>query len=367
MELMDDVIMPEITAPDEAHGDGLHDDALVSDALMGDEAMSASLLERSPIEIATNIAQTTPTPPATTAHIWAVTQQSAAPVADEMGGLNEGDAAADRSAHSAPLLGDSQRRPQLAAAATVATASTAAASATAVLARYSAAAAPSAPNRPNASLPSPAIATTAATATAVSPTLSAEITASAAPTNSAVSSAASLDAQPQLPMLLSSAASASAPLVQQAKEVVMDVSEHLLDMRHDDLWIDQLAKDIAATKSPDGHIRFRLMPAHLGRIDVAMLQNDQGVSVRVDAENESAASLVAASQVRLVEELRQQGVRVNHTEVTYTPNEAGRHAGQEQERGQNPAHMPFFESAAEFSPDGKNDQKDGAEPKGRYA
>lgn len=167
--------------------------------------------------------------------------------------------------------------------------------------------------------------------------------------------------------LLSVNAPIAAESVQQGKQSVVDFGERLLEIGNDDAWIDQLAKDIAATKSSAGNISFRLMPANLGRIDVAMLQNDQGVSVHVDAQNETAASLVAASQVRLVEELRQQGVRVNHTEVTHTANEAGRQAGQEQGRGQNPAAAPFIETAPEFFSDGPKDKKGDALPKGRYA
>src|SRR3546814_18705574 len=48
------------------------------------------------------------------------------------------------------------------------------------------------------------------------------------------------------------------------------------------------------------------------------------VSVRLDTQHEATATIVHAAQGKLVEDLRQQGVRVAGTEVTCTPNEAGR-------------------------------------------
>src|SRR3546814_14388899 len=66
------------------------------------------------------------------------------------------------------------------------------------------------------------------------------------------------------------------------------------------------------------------MPRHLGRLDVAMTRGDEGVSVRLDTQHEATATIVHAAQGKLVEDLRQQGVRVAGTEVTCTPNETGR-------------------------------------------
>src|SRR3546814_3629177 len=87
-------------------------------------------------------------------------------------------------------------------------------------------------------------------------------------------------------------------------------------MDSDGAWIDQLARDIAATKSDSGDISFRLMPRHLGRLDVAMRMEGEGVSLKMDTHHEAIATIVTAAQGRLVEELRQQGVRVAGAEVT---------------------------------------------------
>ncbi len=112
------------------------------------------------------------------------------------------------------------------------------------------------------------------------------------------------------------------------------VAERVLDLASDGAWIDQLAHDIAATKTDSGDISFRLMPRHLGRLDVAMLMGDEGVSLKLDTQHEATATIVTAAQGRLVEELRQQGVRVAGSDVTCTPGDAGRQMqGQSQGHG----------------------------------
>src|SRR3546814_8242513 len=66
----------------------------------------------------------------------------------------------------------------------------------------------------------------------------------------------------------------------------VQLAERLLDMDSDGAWIDQLARDIAATKSDSGDISFRLMPRHLGRLDVAMRMEGEGVSLKMDTHHE---------------------------------------------------------------------------------
>lgn len=116
------------------------------------------------------------------------------------------------------------------------------------------------------------------------------------------------------------------------------VAERILDLASDGAWIDQLAHDIAATKSDSGDISFRLMPRHLGRLDVAMVAGDDGVSLKMDTQHEATATIVTAAQGRLVEDLRQQGVRVSASEVTCTPGDTSRQMqGQSQGHGRSTA------------------------------
>lgn len=144
------------------------------------------------------------------------------------------------------------------------------------------------------------------------------------------------------------------------------IAERVLDTDSDGAWIDQLARDIAATKSDSGDISFRLMPKHLGRLDVAMQMGDEGVSLKMDTRHEATATIVSAAQGRLVEELRQQGVRVAGAEVTCTPGETGR---QSQSQGQGRATVPdtahLIETATERAE--PRDEDRAADRRGRFA
>lgn len=147
------------------------------------------------------------------------------------------------------------------------------------------------------------------------------------------------------------------------------VTERVLDLGSDDAWIEQLAHDIAATKSQTGDISFRLMPRHLGRLDVAMQMGDEGVSLKLDTRHEATATIVTAAQGRLIDDLRQQGVRVAGAEVTCTPGETGRQSQQGQGRSaaQDSAHL--IETAndrAEARPKTDSEER-AADRRGRFA
>lgn len=144
------------------------------------------------------------------------------------------------------------------------------------------------------------------------------------------------------------------------------VAERVLDMDSDGAWIDQLARDIAATKSDSGDISFRLMPRHLGRLDVAMQMGDEGVALKMDTHHEATATIVTAAQGRLVDELRQQGVRVAGAEVTCTPDGTGRQSqSQGQGRGTAPDPAHLIETATERAEPRGEDRA--ADRRGRFA
>jgi flagellar hook-length control protein FliK len=163
-------------------------------------------------------------------------------------------------------------------------------------------------------------------------------------------------------------AQGAAPLAGAAAPV--QLAERVLDMDSDGAWIDQLARDIAATKSENGDISFRLMPKHLGRLDVAMQMGDEGVSLKMDTRHEATATIVTAAQGRLVDELRQQGVRVAGAEVTCTPGETGRQSqsqGQGQGQGRSAAAdtSHLIETATERAK--PRDEDRAADRRGRFA
>jgi flagellar hook-length control protein FliK len=146
------------------------------------------------------------------------------------------------------------------------------------------------------------------------------------------------------------------------------IAERVLDLTSDGAWIDQLAHDIAATKSDSGDISFRLMPRHLGRLDVAMVMGDAGVSLKLDTQHEATATIVTAAQGRLVEDLRQQGVRVSASEVTCTPGDTSRQMqGQSQGQGRGAAQdvSHLIETVTERVK--ARDPEEAADRRGRFA
>ncbi|MBN8842369.1 MAG: flagellar hook-length control protein FliK [Sphingomonadales bacterium] len=156
----------------------------------------------------------------------------------------------------------------------------------------------------------------------------------------------------------------AAPLAEAARAA--PVAERTLDMTSDDQWIAQLAADIAATKSDKGDLSFRLMPRHLGRLDVAMSLDGDSVSLKLDTQHEATAAIVQAAQPRLVEDLRQQGVRVTEAQVTHTPVETGRQQqNQSQGRGTTPDASHLIETAADQA-DSTHDERT-ADRRGRFA
>ena len=145
-------------------------------------------------------------------------------------------------------------------------------------------------------------------------------------------------------------------------------AERVLDLTSDGAWIDQLAHDIAATKSDSGDISFRLMPRHLGRLDVAMVMGDEGVALKLDTQHEATATIVTAAQGRLVEDLRQQGVRVSASEVTCTPGDTNRQMqGQAQGQGRGAAQdvSHLIETVTERAK--ARDPEEAADRRGRFA
>ena len=176
-----------------------------------------------------------------------------------------------------------------------------------------------------------------------------------------------VEAAPSMTILFAQpAAQGAATRIEAAAPVV--IAERVLDMDSDGAWIDQLARDIAATKSESGDISFRLMPKHLGRLDVAMQMGDEGVSLKMDTRHEATATIVTAAQGRLVDELRQQGVRVAGAEVTCTPGETGRQSqsqGQGQGRSAAADTSHLIETATERAK--PRDEDRAADRRGRFA
>ena len=166
-------------------------------------------------------------------------------------------------------------------------------------------------------------------------------------------------AEPSMTVLFAQPATQAGAVAEAAKPVV--IAERVLDLTSDDAWIEQLASDIAATKSAANDVSFRLMPRHLGRLDVSMMMGHDGVSLKLDTQHEATATIVTAAQVRLVDDLRQQGVRVAETQVTHTPTDAGRQSQQGQGRNpaQDAAHLIETATAHDARPETRDQERSG--------
>lgn len=94
-----------------------------------------------------------------------------------------------------------------------------------------------------------------------------------------------------------------------------NLTTHHLDLARDSQWIDQLARDIVAVAGQDGKLRFGLSPSNLGQLEVSVETKQDGINIHMQASTEAAARIFAAEQPKLVEELRQSGVRVTNSDL----------------------------------------------------
>jgi flagellar hook-length control protein FliK len=103
-------------------------------------------------------------------------------------------------------------------------------------------------------------------------------------------------------------------------------ADRQLDLARDHLWLDHLARDIFATRQDTNKVSFRLLPPHLGQLDVEILASDMGLMVNMTATTQEAAKIVAAAQPRLIDGLLTQGMRVNSAEISHQamPQHSGR-------------------------------------------
>ncbi len=133
--------------------------------------------------------------------------------------------------------------------------------------------------------------------------------------------APTLAAKPvELPDALGSLGAINAPIfstaaVSQALVGTVQTINGQLNLEQDALWIDDLAREIAAFGDDQGRLRFGLSPKGLGYLEVAIDARADGVDINLIASTESATRIFAAEQSRLVEELRQSGVRLINSDL----------------------------------------------------
>jgi flagellar hook-length control protein FliK len=92
-------------------------------------------------------------------------------------------------------------------------------------------------------------------------------------------------------------------------------TSHQLDLARDTQWIEQLTREIVSVAGQDGKLRFGLAPDGLGHLEVMVETQKDGVNIQFQTSTENAAKIFAAEQPKLLEELRQSGVRVANSDL----------------------------------------------------
>ncbi len=100
---------------------------------------------------------------------------------------------------------------------------------------------------------------------------------------------------------------------------------HQLDLARDLAWIGNLAQEIIAASDDGESLRFRLLPQSLGQLDVQLARSSEGLKVEMTATAERAAQIIAAEQPRLIEELRQSGVKMAGVDLSTSQHNGSRH------------------------------------------
>jgi Flagellar hook-length control protein FliK len=121
------------------------------------------------------------------------------------------------------------------------------------------------------------------------------------------------DSKTDLPITLNTPAIPTTTTSPQITPIAPDLTtltDRHLNLARESAWLDTLASDIVAASEAPDRLSFRLSPANLGRLDVDLSQSVRGLSVHMTASTDDASNIITAAQPRLVEELRQQGVRV---------------------------------------------------------
>ncbi len=116
-----------------------------------------------------------------------------------------------------------------------------------------------------------------------------------------------------------------------------DHVERTLDFAREDIWLDQLARDIFSAGTARDRISFRLSPQHLGQLDVGLSHSEAGLTVQMTASNDAARQILTNAQPRLLDEMKGQGVRVVETRISSEAFDQGsRQHGRSDEQSRRP-------------------------------
>ena len=125
----------------------------------------------------------------------------------------------------------------------------------------------------------------------------------------------------RLGVTLATSAPAASTAIPAAVPNVVDMRQLILNQDRE--WIGALSRDIASHSSRDNHLQFTLMPESLGQLDVTLTTGKGQVDVRLDASTAAAAQIIVADQARLIEDLRNAGLKLGQFEMTNRQNSNG--------------------------------------------
>lgn len=110
---------------------------------------------------------------------------------------------------------------------------------------------------------------------------------------------------------------AAGPLAQAipAADTAAILGEQVIDMGVDGQWIDRMAQEIADVAAGTGRASFTLNPENLGKLQVEILQKDEGANVRLLAETDAAAAALHQGRQHLQQDARLQAVRIVDVQV----------------------------------------------------
>ncbi len=117
-------------------------------------------------------------------------------------------------------------------------------------------------------------------------------------------------------------ATPSAPALAAADTGAM-LGEQVIDMGVEGQWIDRMAREIADISAGTGRATFTLNPENLGRLQVDILQRDDGADVRLIADTDEAAAALGQGRQQLQQDARLQAVRIHDVQVERAPVERG--------------------------------------------
>src|SRR3546814_5069940 len=89
-----------------------------------------------------------------------------------------------------------------------------------------------------------------------------------------------------------------------------------------------MAREIADISAGTGRATFTLNPANLGKLQVDIIQGEEGANVRLTAETDAAATALQQGRHQLQQDSRLQAVRINDVQVERSNDRSEEHTSE---------------------------------------